>query len=119
MEINDILNIIFGGTSLLGVIGMIAYRKENRRLKQNEVKASDVETQRQQIDLVDYFKDKVLGVLDEVSKKQDAGNDNQSRILIKLDKLEDTVSDIVGFLDGPFDEWRKEQQEEQKGGGDV
>lgn len=116
MDISTILNIVFGGTSLVSIIAFFIYFKENKRLKQNEVKVSDVETQKQQIDLVAYFKDQVLAMLEDVRKAQHAGNDNQDRILLKLDKLEDTVSEVVGYLDGPFDAWRKEQQ---KGGEDV
>lgn len=117
MDWTQILNIIFGGTSLVGVVGMIFYAKENKKLKQNEVKKDDVETQKQQIDLVVYFKDQVLNVLEDVRKAQHAGNDNQDRILLKLDKLEDTVSNVVEYLDGPFEEYLEKQH--GKGGDNV
>ena len=96
---------------------MIFYAKENKKLKQNEVKKDDVETQKQQIDLVVYFKDQVLNVLEDVRKAQHAGNDNQDRILLKLDKLEDTVSNVVEYLDGPFEEYLEKQH--GKGGDNV
>ena len=109
----QILNIVIGAlVTLFGTwegINNIRYRRENKKLKQNEVKVSDVETQKQQIDLVVYFKDQVLAVLEDVRKAQHTGNDNQDRILLKLDKLEDTVSNVVEYLDGPFEEYLKNQ----------
>ena len=115
MDWTQIINWILGGTSLAGVIGMIIYAKENKKLKQNEVSVSDVETQKQQMGLVELYKDKVIELLDQLSKKQDNGNANQSRILLKLDRLEDTVGDIVTYLDGPFDKWRSEQEKRKEG----
>ena len=117
MEWNTIIMAVVAFLFSWETINNIRYRRENRELKKNEVKKDDVETQKQQIDLVAYFKDQVLTMLEDVRKAQHTGNDNQDRILLKLDKLEDTVSEVVGFLDGPFDDWRKEHQ--KKGGENV
>ena len=51
MQLSEILNIIFGGTSVVAVIAWLYFRKENKALKKNEVKVSDVDTQKQQMDL--------------------------------------------------------------------
>lgn len=114
----QILNIIIGAlVALFGTwegINNIRYRRENKDLKKNEVTKDNTETQKKEIDLVAYFKDQVLKTLEDVRNAQNTGNNNQDRILLKLDKLEDTVGEVVGFLDGPFDEWRKKQQ--KKGG---
>ena len=103
---------LLGGTSFLGVAGAIAYRKENKKLKQNEVKVSTVDAQRQEMELAEMYKDKVLDLLDQVSQKQDSGNNNQARILDKLDtldgrmdKVEGKVSDIVTYLNGDFQDY--------------
>lgn len=103
---------LLGGTSFLGVAGAIAYRKENKKLKQNEVKVSTVDAQRQEMELAEMYKDKVLDLLDQVSQKQDSGNNNQARILDKLDtldgrmdKVENKVSDIVTYLNGDFQDY--------------
>ena len=53
MQLSEILNIIFGGTSVVAVIAWLYFRKENKALKKNEVKVSDVDTQKQQIDLAE------------------------------------------------------------------
>ena len=103
---------LLGGTSFLGIAGAIAYRKENKKLKQNEVKVSTVDAQRQEMELAEMYKDKVLDLLDQVSQKQDSGNNNQARILDKLDtldgrmdKVENKVSDIVTYLNGDFQDY--------------
>lgn len=106
---------LLGGTSFLGVAGAIAYRKENKKLKQNEVKVSNIDAQKQEIDLAEMYKDKVVELaelMEQVSKKQDSGNDNQARILQKLDtldgrmdKVENKVSDIVTYLNGDFQDY--------------
>ena len=131
MEISEILNYILGGTSLLAIIGFIIYRKENRKLKQNEVKKDDAATQREQIELADLYKNKVVELtelMSEMTKKQDSGNQNQAAILAKLDSLtaqsedhgrkldtidsrvdsqETRLADIVTYLNGDFQEYLK------------
>lgn len=103
---------LLGGTSFLGVAGAIAYRKENKKLKQNEVKVSTVDAQRQEMELAEMYKDKMLEMLEQLSSKQDSGNHNQARILDKLDtldgrmdKVENKVSDIVTYLNGDFQDY--------------
>ena len=119
MEWAEILNIILGGTSVAAVVGFFVYRKQNKRLKDNEVKASDVDTQRQQIELAELYKDKVLELMEQVSTKQDTGNENQRRIIDKLDTIDGRVdkqdarlSDIVSYLNGDFQEYLKRNQHE-------
>lgn len=110
MEISEILNIIFGGTSVVAVIAWLYFRKENKALKKNEVKVSDVDTQKQQMDLAEMYKDKVLELIGQVSEKQDSGNANQQRILEKLDRVEDKVGDIETYLNGPYHKWLADKE---------
>ena len=138
MEISEILNYILGGTSLLAIIGFIIYRKENRKLKQNEVKKDDAATQREQIELADLYKNKVVELtelMSEMTKKQDSGNQNQAAILAKLDSLsaqsedhgrkldtidsrvdsqETRLADIVTYLNGDFQEYLKRNKPSPK-----
>lgn len=100
---------------MVAIVGFIVYRKQNKRLKDNEVKASDVDTQRQQIELAELYKDKVLELIGQVSEKQDTGNENQKRILDKLDRVEDKVGDIETYLNGPYHQWLADRE---KGDGD-
>ena len=107
---SEILNLILGGVSIVTIVGMIVYRKQNRKLKDNEVKVSDVDTQRQQIELAELYKDKMLEMIEQMSAKQDAGNENQGRILDKLDRLEDKVEVIETYLNGPYHAWLAEKE---------
>ena len=108
---------LLGGTSFLGIAGAIAYRKENKKLKQNEVKASNVETQKQEIELAEMYKDKVVELIEQLGHKQESGNQNQERILSKLDKLdermdntESTLGNIVTYLNGDFQDYLQRQR---------
>lgn len=120
MDWQTLIMTLLGGTSILGLVQAVRYRKENKRLKDNEVKMSTVEAQKQEMDLAEMYKDKVVELTDlmeQVSKKQDSGNHNQARILDKLDtldgrmdKMEGRVSDIVTYLNGDFQAYLKRQQ---------
>lgn len=110
MDWSVLLNFVFGGTTLIGVVQAVRYRKQNKALK-------DVEAQRAQIDLAELYKDKVIALLNEVSSKQDGGNANQQKMLEKLDtldtrteKVEIKISDIEEYLDGDFNKWKAKKQ---------
>jgi hypothetical protein len=115
MDWNTLIMTLLGGTSIIGLVQAVRYRKENKRLKENEVKLSNIDAQKQEIDLAEMYKDKVVELaelMEQVSKKQDSGNDNQARILQKLDtldermdKVEGKVSDIVTYLNGDFQDY--------------
>lgn len=105
MELSEILNIVFGSTSLASVVLFFVFWKENRKLKQNEVKVSSADAQKQDIDLSDYFKNKMLAMMEQFSEKQADGNENQQRILDKLDRMEDKVGGIEDYLNGPYHAW--------------
>lgn len=109
MDWTAIIMALLGGTSFLSVAAAIVYRKQNKALKNNEVKKDNAETQEREINLAELYKDKMLGLLEQVSEKTDNGNQNQHRILEKLDtldgrmdKVEGRVSDIVTYLNGDF-----------------
>ena len=121
MDISLILNIIFGSTSVISIIGFFIYRKQNKELKNNEVKKDDAETQEKQMNLAELYKDKVLDLIEQVSKKQDSGNHNQTRILQKLDTLdsrtdgiESRLGDVVVYLNGDFQDFLKRQHKPRK-----
>ena len=118
MDWNTLIMTLLGGTSIIGLVQAVRYRKENKKLKQNEVKVSTVDAQRQEMELAEMYKDKVLDLLDQVSQKQDSGNNNQARILDKLDtldgrmdKVENKVSDIVTYLNGDFQDYLQRQHQ--------
>ena len=111
--VTQIVIALLGGTSAVGIVQAIRFRKESKAIKANEVKVSDVDTQRQQMELVELYKDKVLALLDQVSEKQDTGNANQVRMLEKLAALDQRMDDVERYLNGPYHAWLAEQQ---KGG---
>ena len=110
MDWVNLIIALLGGTSVAGVVEAIRYRRENKALKQNEVKVSDVDAQRQEIELADLYKDKVLEMLDQVSAKQDKGNDNQDKMLRKLEDMESRISNMEAYLNGNYKQWLEEQK---------
>lgn len=109
---------LLGGTSVLGVAQAIRYRKQNKKLKENEVKASNVETQKQEIELAEMYKDKVVELIEQLGHKQEGANQNQERILGKLNDLDKRMGDldnrvdgIVIYLNGDFQKFLQRQQQ--------
>lgn len=119
----EIIISVLSGTTLAGIVEAVRFRRETKRLKENEAKQSDVETQKQQIDLADLYKDKMLQMLEQVSEKQDKGNDNQGKMLerlermdTRLEKVEIKVDDIMAYLNGDFKAWQAAHHKAKKGG---
>lgn len=112
----EIIISVLSGTTLAGIVEAVRFRRETKRLKENEAKQSDVETQKQQIDLAELYKDKMLQMLEQLSEKQDKGSDNQDKIMQRLEKLdkrmegvEHKVDEIDIYLNGNFKAWQREQ----------
>ena len=110
MDWATILNYVFGSTTVVSIVAFLIFWKQNKKMKDNEVKVSTADAQKQDIDLSDYFKDKMLAMMEQFSEKQQSGNDNQQRILDKLDKVEDKVDGIETYLDGPYNQWLAERE---------
>lgn len=105
LDLTQILLGLLGTTSLGGIYAAIAYRKENKTLRQNEVKKDDVQTQREQINLADEYFQKVM----ELSEKnyQQAlknGTDNEN-IIKKLDDVATEQKSIVAYLNGDYQDF--------------
>ena len=119
MDWNTLIMTLLGGTSIVGLAQAVRYRRENKTLKANEVKVSNVDAQRQEIELAEMYKDKVVeltSLMEQVSRKQDSGNDSQARILAKLDTLdrrldsvEKRVANIETYLDGDYQDHLRRQ----------
>ena len=100
---------ILGGTSALGIVQAVRYRKQTKQLKENEVKVSDVETQRQQIDLADEYLKKVM----ELSEKNyqatlKNGMDN-GEIITEIKEISKRVGDIEGYLNGQLKDYKEKR----------
>lgn len=94
----------------------IKFRRENKKLKQNEVVTSDVDVSEKKIDLGDKYLEKVL-------KLTEKGNENQAAMMDKLnildqrtDKQDLLIAFIVEYLNGDFNQFlaRKQKEREQK-----
>ena len=113
-HLTEIMMAILGGTSVLGIAQAIRYRKQNKKLKENEVKVSDVDTQRQQMDLGEDYLKKVME-LSELNYQATLknGTDN-SEIIAEIKKLSDRVGDIEGCLNGTLTNYKKEKAKTSK-----
>lgn len=103
----ELATLLLGGTSVAGVVTSVRYMKQNKRLKNNEVKASDVETQKAQMDLGEEYLKKVME-LSEMNYQQSLknGKDN-AEIIGKVEKIEQTTNNIVEYLNGDYQEFLK------------
>ena len=126
MDWNAIILTILGTTSLGGVgafIAAIAYRKENKQLKKNEVKNSNTDAQSQQIDLGTKYAKEMLDLIERVEGKLETGEGNQKQMLEKIDeirskqdrlderqdKYEQMQGHILQYLNGDFQKFLDRQ----------
>lgn len=100
---------VLGGTSVLGIVQAIRYRKQTKKLKENEVKVSDVDTQRQQIDLADEYLKKVMELSEKNYQATLKNGDDNGEIIREVKEVKTTVGDIVGYLNGDFQEYLKKK----------
>ena len=107
MEWMEIATLLLGGTSVAGVVTSVRYMKQNKRLKNNEVKASDVETQKAQMDLGEEYLKKVME-LSELNYNQSLknGKDN-AEIIDKVERIEQRTNSIVEYLNGDYQDYLK------------
>jgi hypothetical protein len=91
----------------------IKFRRENKKLKQNEVVTSDVDVSEKKIDLGDKYLEKVL-------KLTEKGNENQAAMMEKLnildqrtDKQDLLIAFIVEYLNGDFNQFLARKQKER------
>lgn len=113
MDYNAIILTVIGVLFSWETFNNIKYRRENKKLKQNEVKTSDVDTQRAQIELGDLFVDKAKEMFDKMQELQEKtllatqknGTDNES-IIKKMEELAEEQKRLA--------EEQKRQADEQK-----
>ena len=88
MDWNAIILAVIGVLFSWETVNNIMYRRENKKLKQNEVKVSSVDTQKQQIELGDLFIDKSKEMFEKMEAMQEQtynailknGTDNENII---------------------------------------
>ena len=118
MDITEILAFVFGGTSLITLIEIVRYRKQDKRQREAEAKAKIKEreaedagtsAQAKQIDLADKYFDGMLAMMEKMRDSQERGTLNQDKMLEVLngidrrtDSMEVRISDIEAYLNGNY-----------------
>ena len=116
MDWNSVLIDALSVTSILSIIGLIRFWKQNKKLKNNEVKKDNVETQKAEIDLANLYKEEMLKVIELLKSSQSENSGNQERIIHKLENLDTRLENveikmdgIETYLNGPYHEWLASQ----------
>lgn len=121
MEIREILNWVFGGTSIVSIIGFFIFWHQNKKLKQaeadkasseakqseSEAEQADLATQTAKIELGNKYLEDTLKMVEMVKQSLDNGNENQKTMMSKLDKLDGRIDNIEAYLNGEFKDWKK------------
>lgn len=92
-----ILGILFGGETL-AFISFFIYLKLNKREKTTQVEHQEIDTRLHEIDLVDRYREKVLELESQRDKFWESNHND-------MQWIKDTLSNIVKYLDGPFQAW--------------
>ena len=139
MELTEILNYIFGGTSLVGLVTTLIFWSKSKRAKEaetvtaesnaqqskSEAEQADIETQKQKIELGNKYMKDTLDMVELVKKLLDRSDGNQEKMMRKLDTLAEQnkkqdglLTDIVTYLNGDFQEFlnRTHKKGEQDNG---
>ena len=114
----ELITILLGGTSVIGVVQAIRYRKENKSLKAAEAEAASIVNQSAQMDLADKYKALVLEMAAQVQDALGQGNaelksaigELNSQLSVfgeKLDKNIQDTNDIIKYLNGKFVEFKQ------------
>lgn len=116
MDWNSVLIDALSVTSILSIIGLIRFWKQSKKLKNNEVKKDDVETQKAEIDLANLYKEEMLKVIELLKSSQSESNENQKSIIHKLENMDTRLENveikmdgIETYLNGPYHEWLASQ----------
>lgn len=116
MDWTTIIVALLSGTTVASIIEAIRYRKQNSQIKTNEATQSSVETQKAEIDLANLYKEEMLKVIQLLKSSQVENNDNQTKMINKLDnldirleKVEIKMDNIETYLNGPYHEWLANQ----------
>jgi len=99
---NAIILALLSTTTLGGIVAAIRYRKQNKKLKENEVKVSDANTQTEQINLGELFVQKSAEMFQRMQELQEEtlkatqknGNDNAD-IIKKVNEVVEEQKRIV------------------------
>lgn len=116
MDWTTIVLTLLSGTTVGSIVAAIAYRKQNKTIKDSEATVSDVEAQKARLDLIVKVKDEMLAMVETVKQANEKNFANQDEIINKLDnldsrleKVEVKMGDIEAYLNGPYHKWLSDQ----------
>lgn len=131
MDWTTIILALLSGTSIGGIFEAWRYRKLNKQMKENETKQSNVETQKQELDLLQLYKDEMLKLFELMKQNQTENVGNQKEMmdaLSNLDKrldglearmgemekrvrlIEESATNLVEFNNGEFQRFLSEKR---------
>ena len=126
MELTEILNYIFGGTSIVGLATTLIFWSKSKRAKEaetvtaesnaqqskSEAEQADIETQKQKIDLGNKYIEDTFKTVEMMKDLLNRSDGNQEKMMRKLDTLAEQnkkqdglLTDIVTYLNGDFQEF--------------
>lgn len=119
MELTEILNYIFGGTSLVSIATSIIFWNKSKRKEEaetqkteSEAEQADIETQKQKIDLGNKYIENTFKTVEMMKDLLNRSDGNQEKMMRKLDTLaeqnkkqDSLLTDIVTYLNGDFQEF--------------
>lgn len=112
MDWNPIILSVIGLLFSWETISNIRYRRENKKLKENEVKTSDVDTQKAQIELGDLFLEKAAGMFQQMQELQE-------QTLLATKKNGTDNEDIIKQLNEVISEQKRLAEEQQRQGEEL
>jgi gas vesicle protein len=119
MELTEILNWVFGGTSLVGFATTLIFWNKSKRKEEAETQKSeseaeqaDIETQKQKIDLGNKYIEDTFKTVEMMKDLLNRSDGNQEKMMRKLDTLAEQnkkqdglLTDIVTYLNGDFQDF--------------
>ena len=125
-EILTIAGSMVGSGTIAAAVSAIVYRKQNRKMKDDEVQKAQADTDKQQIDLGDMFLEKTITwgemieqntekMVNRMMEKLDENNEKRDKDWEDLKKdmeyMKGEIADIKGCLNGKLEDYKKSKYE--------
>jgi hypothetical protein len=112
MDWNSIILAVIGVVFSWETWNNVKYRRENKKLKENEVKTSSIDAQKAQIELGDLFLEKAAGMFQQMQELQE-----QTLLATKKNGIDN--EDIIKQLNEVIAEQKRLAEEQQRQGEEL
>ena len=112
MDWNSIILAVIGVVFSWETWNNVKYRRENKKLKENEVKTSSIDAQKAQIELGDLFLEKAAGMFQQMQELQE-----QTLLATKKNGIDN--EDIIKQLNEVVAEQKRLAEEQQRQGEEL